>query len=258
MKQIVKRHIFVWQVVLCLIMLFTNGLYAQEITISMAHLPGVLETPNSGPFIDLVKAIDNVYDGTIKRGVFPFPRSIDNVVSGKADFHLPMIRNTLIDQNSLPYAYSTAKMGYVVFVIYSNKSNPITIDKIKAAKSQKPFPYKLETSGGFENYFDFPVHTAMAVDSALKKVNLKRIDGYIFAQEECDHVIKQLKLKNMHRELYYKFDDVFIIPKGEAGKKIDAVLSDCLSKMRSNGTLQALHKKVHIDYQQWQPHEMKW
>ena len=257
MQQIIQRH-FIWSVVLALLFLFTSGLHAEEITISMAHLPGILETPDAGPFIDLVKAIDNVYEGTINRGVFPFPRSIDNVVTGKADFHLPMIRNTLINESSLPYAYSTAKMGDVVFVIYSHKSNPISIEKISAAKSQKPFPYKLETSGGFENYFDFPTRTAMAVDSALNKVNLKRIDGFVFAQEECDHVVKQLKLQNIHRELYNKFDDVFIIPKGEAGKKIDTILSNCLSKMKSDGTLQTLHQKVHIDYQQWQPHEMGW
>jgi polar amino acid transport system substrate-binding protein len=257
MKQFNYRYFFL-PIFLILLLVSSNAIAAEEITISMAYLPGILETPDDGPFVDLIKAIDNVYEGTIKRGVFPFPRSIENVVSGKADFHLPMIRNTLIDLNSLPYAYSTSKMGSVVFVIYSHKSNPITIEKLNAAKSQKPFPYKIETSGGFENYFDFPVSAAMAVDSALKKVDLKRTDGFIFAQEECDHVIKQLKLINVHRELFNNFDDVFIIPKGAAGKRVDDILTSCLEKMKSDGSLQKLHQKVHLDYQQWQPYEMGW
>ena len=203
MKKFSRRLSF-WSIVLCVLVVLAGALHAEaeEITISMALLPGILETPDSGPFVDLVKAMDNVYPGTIKRGVFPFPRSIDNVISGKGDFHLPMIRNKLVTEGSLSYAYSTAKMGDVVFVIYSNKNNPITVEKIKQAKSSEPFPLKLETSGGFENYFDVPIRAALAVDSALKKVNLKRIDAFIFAQEECDHVVKQLKLSDIHRELY--------------------------------------------------------
>jgi polar amino acid transport system substrate-binding protein len=257
MKHFNRRYFFL-PVLLIMVFLSSGALQAEEITISMAYLPGILETPDNGPFVDLIKAIDNAYEGTIKRGVFPFPRSIENVVSGKADFHLPMIRNTLIDESSLPYAYSTSKMGNVVFVIYSHKDNPITVEKINAAKSQKPFPYKIETSGGFESYFDFTVSAASGVDSALKKIDRKRIDGFIFAQEECDHVTKQLKLKNIHRELYNKFDDVFIIPKGAAGKRVDEILTTCLEKMKSDGSMQMLHSKVHLDYQQWQPHQMGW
>jgi polar amino acid transport system substrate-binding protein len=93
----------------------------------------------------------------------------------------------------------------------------------------------------------------MSVESALKKVNLKRIDGFIFAQEECDHVTRQEKLSNIHRELYDRFDDVFIIQKGPAGKEVDSILSATLAKMRADGTLADLHKRVHLDFQQWQP-----
>ena len=257
MKQLNRRFTF-WTALLLALMIFSGAAYAKDLKISMAFLPGILESPDKGVFVDFVKAIDAVYDGNIERGVYPFPRSIDNVISGKADFHIPMIRNKLVSEASLPYAYSTAKMGDVVFVIYSHKSNPITVEKISRSKSQKPFPLKIETSGGFESYFDFPIDTAMAVDSALKKVNIKRIDAFIFAQEECDHVTKQLKLSNVHRELYDKFDDVFIIPKGAAGKQVDAILSECMSKMRADGSLDKLHSLVHLDYQQWQPSNMGW
>jgi polar amino acid transport system substrate-binding protein len=252
------RRFYFWPIALLLIALLSGAAYARDLKISMAYLPDILESPDKGVFVDLVKGLDDVYEGTIQRGVYPFPRSIENVISGKADFHLPMIRNKLVSANALPYAYSTDKMGDVCFVIYSNKDNPITAQTIQQAKSTTPFPLKVETSGGFSDYFNFPANASIAVDSALKKVNVKRIDAFIFAQEECDYTIKQLKLKNIHRELYDKFDDVFIIPKGPAGKEIDAILSACLSKIRATGTLEKLHRAVHLDYQKWQPAEMGW
>jgi polar amino acid transport system substrate-binding protein len=252
MKHVMRRAT-ICLVLSLILVLFSGAVYAKDLTISMAFLPGILETPDKGPFVDLVQAMDNAYSGSIARGVYPFPRSIENVLSGKADFHLPMIRNKLVSESSLPYAYSSDKLGDVCFVIYSHKDNPITVDKIKQAKSSASFPLKLETSGGFDGYFDFPINTAMSVESALKKVNLKRIDGFIFAQEECDHVTKQEKLSNIHRELYDRFDDVFIIQKGSAGKEVDSILSTILAKMKADGTLADLHKRVHLDFQQWQP-----
>lgn len=231
---------------------------ARDLKVSMAFLPDILETPDKGVFVDIIRAIDDVYEGNIERNVYPFPRSIDNVITGKADFHIPMIRNKIVPVESLPYAYTTEKMGYVYFVIYSHKDNPITVEKIQKAKNTKPFPLNIESMGGFLDYFDFPISESLGVENSLKKVDLKRADAFIFAQEESDFMTKQLKLENIHREPYDKFDDVFVIPKGEKGKEIDKMLSECLTKLRSTGRLQTLHKKVHVPYQEWQPHEMGW
>jgi hypothetical protein len=82
---------------------------------------------------------------------------------------------------------------------------------------------------------------------------MKRVDAYIFAQEEGDFTLKQLKLKDVHREKYDSFDDVFVIPKGDKGKEIDKIISQCLIKLRDSGKLQELHQKVHLPYQDWQP-----
>jgi len=242
-----------------LFIVFGSGLAsARDLKASMAFLPDILETPDKGVFVDLVKAIDDVYEGNIERNVYPFPRSIDNVISGKADFHLPMIRNKVVPLESLPYAYTTEKMGDVCFVIYSHKDKPITVERIREAQKTTPFPLNIESGGGFLDYFDFPISESLGVESSLQKVDLKRADAFIFAQEECDFVIKQLKLKNVHRELYDKYDDVLVIPKGEKGIEIDKILSGCLVKLRSTGRLQTLHKKVHVPYQEWQPHQMGW
>jgi len=231
---------------------------ARDLIISMAQLPKILESPDEGIFVDMVKAMDNVYDGKIERKVFPFARSIDNVIKGEADFHLPMIRNTIVPESSLPYAFSTDKTGDVCFIIYSHKDNPVTLDTIKDAKTQQTFPLKIESQLGFRDYFDFPITDSTTIENSLKKISVKRIDAFIFAQEESDFVVNQLKLKDIHRELYQTFDDVFVIPKGPKGKEIDAVLSGCIKKLSSTGELKKLHDMIHPPYQKWQPYEMGW
>jgi polar amino acid transport system substrate-binding protein len=257
MKYFKKMHYS--HIIVAIFFIAGSGLAnAQELKVSMAFLPGILETPDKGVFVDLIKAIDDVFEGNIQRRVYPFPDSIGNVVSGKADFHLPMIRNKVVPEESLPYAYTTEKMGDVYFVIYSHKDNPITFERIQKAKNTKPFPLRIESEGGFLDYFDFPISESSGVKDSLQKVNFKLVNAFIFAQEECDFTVKQLKLKNVHREQYDRFDDVFVIPKGAKGKEIDAILSTCLQKLRSSGKLQTLHEKVHVPYQVWQPHEMGW
>ena len=231
---------------------------APDLKVSMAFLPKILETPDKGVFVDLIKLIDSVYEGKIERSVYPFPRSIDNVVSGKADFHLPMLRNKLLPPDALPYAFTTEKMGDVSIVIYSHKDNPITYETIQKVKDQKPFPYTVECMGGLEGYFECPIQESSGIENSLKKVNLKRLDALLFAQEECDYLIKKLKLKNIHRGLYDKFDDVLIIPKGEKGKEIDKILSSCLAKLKAEGKMDEIYPKIHLPYQEWQPYKMGW
>lgn len=221
---------------------------------SLAYLPNILESPEKGVFVDLVKEIDKQYPGKIEIKVFPFPRSLSNIVTGKADFHMPMIRNKLVSDDALPYRYAYEIMGYVCFVIYSNRSNPITLDKLKKAEKLNKFPYKVETMRGFKDYFPFPVISSSQVTSGLKKVNLGRTDAFIFAQEESDYTIRTLRLKEIHREMYDKFEDVMVIPKGERGKEIDKTISKYIRILKDNGTWEKLHLKVHVPYIEWQPH----
>ena len=220
---------------------------------SLAFLPNILESPEKGVFVDLVKAIDKAYPGKIEIKVFPFPRSLNNIITGIADFHMPMIRNKLISDESLPYRYASEIMGYVCFVIYSNKANPIALDKLKNAQKRDSFPFRVETMRGFKEYFPFPVIESSQVASSLQKVNLRRADAFIFAQEESDYTVRRLNLKDIHRELYDHFEDVIVIPKKSRGDVVDHILSDHIRRLKTDGTWQALHLKVHVPYVDWQP-----
>lgn len=253
------NRLYLFVAVIFFIMIFDSGFAnARDLKAGMVYLPKILETPDKGGYVDIVKAIDEVYEGNIRRKVYPVKRAMANLISGKTDFHMPMIKNKIVPVDSLPYAYTTEKSGDVCFVIYSHKDNPITRKSIEAAKGKKTFPLEIETIGVILNHFDFPIKLSSGVDSSLKQVNSKRIDAYIMGQDECDILVKQLKLKNIHREIYDYFEDAYAIPKGDKGKEIDKIISGCLKKLRSTGKLQNLYRKVHLPFQEWQPHEMGW
>lgn len=238
------------------VMIFSLPLITQakDLKASLAFLPNISESPEKGAFVDLVKAIDEVYaEGTIAIQVFPFARSMDNVINGKADFHIPGLRNMIVPEAKLPYRYATENMGTVVIVIYSHKDSPVTKEMIFEKKLVKPFPYKIDIGRGIEGYFDFPLQTSSKIDQSLRKVNTKRIDAFIWAQEEADFEIRNLKLKNIHRAKYGDFDDVVIIPKGPKGDEIDNIISNALKTLKSSGKMKPLYEKIHLPYNDWQP-----
>lgn len=241
------------------IFLVSNPVWSEDLNASLAFLPKVSESPTEGVFVDLVKAIDEAYtDGNITIKVYPFNRSLDNVITGKADFHIPFMKNPFVPEEKLPFRYGSVKMGKVVFVIYSHKDKPITMADIKKAKSAGTFSYKIEGYKGLEDFYIFPVIGSSGIDQSMQKVVRKRIDACIFAQEEADFVLKTLKLKDLRRDFYYEFDDVFLVSKGEKGEKADQAISGALTKLKAENRLKELHSKIHLPYNKWQPSEMGW
>lgn len=232
----------------------------KDILASLPLLPGVIDNNEKGFFVDIIKAIDDVYtEGNIKINVYDASRALDEVLNGNSDFYLPSIRNNTIDQTKLNYATSTAKMGSVSFVVYSNVNKKLTAKMLNdAAKADKKIPFNISAPPGIESQFPFDYTGSGDVKSVLQKVDAGRIDGFIWAQEEADNVIKELKLKNVYRSLYYDFDDVFIIKKGDKGKEIDKTISECIDKLRASGKLEEIHKKAHVPYVDWQPADMGW
>ena len=87
------------KIITCTILVIINVylIFPLDLKASIAQLPGLADSPEKGAFIDLVKAIDAAYkDGKITIGVYPFARSVNNVIDGFADFHIPNVRNPQI------------------------------------------------------------------------------------------------------------------------------------------------------------------
>ena len=251
-------------IVLCLAFLVSPMLFSlngsKDLEASLAELPGLADSPDHGTFVELVKAIGDVYtDGKITIRVFPFARSVSNVITGRADFHIPTVRNPMVDQTKLPYGTVTVPMGKVTLVIYSNSANQISKKMLDAAiAGSKNFPYKIEIPGGIENQFPFNGTSSNDVKQSLRKLALGRIDALIWAQEEVDATLMSLKLGNIHREFWTEFDDAIIIPKGQEGDRLNMLLSAALTELSKSGKLEALHSKVHHAYDVWQPSDKGW
>jgi polar amino acid transport system substrate-binding protein len=228
---------------------------AKDLKASVAYIPLLAESSEEGAFVELVKAIDEVYtDGTISISVYPMARSINNVVIGKADFHVPMMQSPYVSLDDKPFRFASQPMGIVCFVIYSHTDNPITKEDILTASSEQPFPYTIETIRGAAQFlnFPFPTEEISKLEQSLKKIVTKRVDALIAAQEEADHLVQELKLKSIHRSLFACWDDVIIIPKGAKGDEIDQILSKALQELDTNGTLDDIRKHIHVPYDDWQ------
>ncbi len=189
---------------------------AKPVRILNAHLgelPGLINADKTGPFVDLVRAIDDLYpEVSIRITIYPLARAMAGVIAGTADFSLPAIRN-LQDADLLPYRFSTRSFGKVTHVLYSNTDHLITPDMAYGIVPTKR-DLLIEATPGF---LPIPLQRSMSIEQSLRKLSRGRIDAFIWAQEEADLMLRQLKLTNIHREHLGDFEDVFIIAKGPAG-----------------------------------------
>lgn len=218
----------------------------------LGFLPGLIETSDKGLFIDLVKAIDEMYqEGEIEIRVYPIARAQMAVAKGKADINLPALINPAIDASALPYRFSSTPFGQVTHVLYSNINQPISAQMLSSNRPAQD-PLIIE---GVADFFPFPIRKTNAIEQSLNKLSLQRIDGFIWAQEEADIELKRLGLKNIHRENLGAFDDVFIVAKGARGDEMDAILTAAIEKLQKNGRLQTLYQKIHRPFNPWQPYD---
>ncbi len=214
-------------------------------------LPGLIETAEKGPFVDLLKAMDEVYtEGEIKILVAPTARNMDNVARGIVDLAFPAIRLRPETDASLPMRYSTRAYGEVTFVIYSNVNKPISRRDLKEGLKVDKFPYAVEAPA---DTWDFPYLPFTTFENALNKVASGRIDALVWAQEETDLVLRQMKLTNIRRELYGSYEDLFMLPRGPRGDHIDAVITRTLDRLQASGRLREIYGRIHQPYDPWQP-----
>ncbi len=221
-----------------------------DLIASAILLPSLVDSSTEGSFIELVKAIDESYtQGNISISAYPSARAYANVAEGSADFAFPTMRLEPKLEEKLPYRFTTEAVGKVCFVIYSNTNKPLTRDELLAA-AKRGQPYAVEAHA---LDWGFPTRQFIDFESSFKKISAGRIDGLLWAQEESDLVLKRLGLKNIHREHFLDYDDVFIVPRTPRGDFVDKVISDAIRTMRANGTLDKVYSKVHKPYQDWQP-----
>ncbi len=257
-----KRHkataVFLTQLFAASFILVGGSAAGEKLVASVPLLPKHSELDyhgrQKGRFVELVKAMDRVYrEGSIEVNVFPFKRSIANAISGRADFHLPLIRTPFKSEDELPYHYVSEPITQVAFVAYSLADKPVisdlsSFDGLSTA-----------TLRGHSQHFPFPIKELGGVEIALKMLASGReFDAVILEQEAADGFIRKHQIKNVRRQLYRHFDSSIVIPKGSESEVMDKLLSSILKQLKSDQQGRKLIDGIHRPYDDWQPTEMGW
>lgn len=212
--------------------MYRGAAQARDLIIRLPFVPPLVETKDKGILVDLCKALAEEYkDGKITWDVFPFPRSLDNVEKGRADLHMPYVPNP-----GGAYQYSSEVIFKVMFALYTNKNN----HDINPKNVRK---YKMETNEGAKYFMQTALPNitgSPSIEGSLQKVNIGRIDGFIFAMPECDLALKKLDLKNIKRWEYNKYDVKAVMPLGEKGKEVDKIFSGLVKKLKASGKYQKI------------------
>lgn len=240
------------KIILVMFLVGFNTLNAKDYIISVGKLPLYSESKDKGILIDVLKALDEEYkDGKFIIEVYPFGRSIDNVIQGKADFHFPTIGQNIWSMENDKYENELAKQGIrrsscsltkTHFALYSNISKPkIDISKIKDKK--------IETDSGHTVFFNKNMQGTTCLPCSIKKLSANRIDGLVFASREIDGMIESGKFKNIRRQDFKIFGSKFILPLGEKGDEIDKLLKKLIQKLIENGKLAKVAKSYTAYFQ---------
>jgi polar amino acid transport system substrate-binding protein len=228
-----------------MVLLLSLSINAMEINGTLAKMPIYSETKEKGILIDLVNAVEEVSQNNINVKVLPFASSLNLVIFNKRDFHMPLIKNDVVNHEELKYYYSTDTIFHVNFVIYSKKDKDINTSNISN--------FKVETDRAHIEYFPFDVIPSNSIEKSLEKVNLGEIDAFIFADFATDPYLKKMDNANIKRELYKRFESKIVFPKNERGKQMDAIFIEALSKLRSSGKLEQIIAPIDTLFDNWQP-----
>lgn len=213
---------------------------------SLGRLPVLAESKEKGILVDYLKAMQKVYpEGSLKFEVTPLERSIKDVVSGDSDFHAPLLMDPAKSEKEIGLTYSDATIFDVIFVLYTNKNKNVDKDHLENLN--------IETDVGASRFFDPKFKASTCIDCSLKKVDMGRIDGYIFAGLECDQLIANLKLKNVKSAAYRSFKVKFALPAGERGKKVNGILTQIVDKTKANGDFEKILGPINNYYKNWKP-----
>lgn len=214
-----------WMAVGGCLAVLSAGVLAADYKASLAQMPVYAESATKGVLVDFVKALSTASGKSIDLQVVPFARSMKDVEEKKVDFHMPLIKP--LDMSKANFSLSTETIFHVNFVLYTNKNKPLDVNKLAGAN--------LETDAAHTPYFPFDVKPSTNIEASLKKLDLGRIDGFIFADDAADPLVKANALANVKRQLYKRFDVKVILPKGSEGGATDKFLSGAIKKLRDSG-----------------------
>lgn len=220
----------------CLVLFWVNNIaHAEDMRFSLPESPPLITSQHSGPLVDLIREMEkeNHNGHFVVDGPFPFARSINNVVSGVSDVHMPLLWNSEVKAAPQGFIYSSEPVFQVQFVLYVRRPDAnqpaLTLEKLNLKAMQ------IETDRAHTSLFPFPVSPATSIEGALRKVESGRSDGFLFAMRPTDNVLRQLGFKNIQRIPFRKFYSHAIFQDSEKGRRMEALFSRLLKATKQSG-----------------------
>jgi polar amino acid transport system substrate-binding protein len=236
---------------ICLFFLLATSvvLGQNNLKVSLPLMPPAIINANEGVFVDLIKAMKEDYkDGTIEIiGVYPFARSVENVISGTADIHIPITKSLTDSLEKINYMESTVSIFTVPWVLYVNKD-------VKGLNANTVSKYKICTQRGNNLFLDLKVQEVNDIETGLKIVSAGRLDAFIFGMPPADMALKNSGIKNIRRIYYKNLPSVFLLQKSERGKEVDKILTKIIKSLKDKGIYQKIMRPPFIleKYEDWQ------
>lgn len=215
-------------------------LAAADLRISLPQLPAVGDNKTRGPLLLLAQAIGREWgEGQVTLlGPLPFEQSVNNVVTGRADVHFPLIASPGRDEDDLAFRYSGFALYDVPFVLYTRKDNTrVDRGRLTIAALAK---LRIETDRAHARLFFFALREADSIEAGLQRVNTGQIDGFLFSASATDAVLKRLKLEQIVRTPYRRFESRMVLPKGPDGDLLDEKLGLIIDRLKDSGEFQRI------------------
>ncbi|UGA38695.1 hypothetical protein JOS77_02695 [Chromobacterium haemolyticum] len=145
-------------------------------------LPQLLENNQTSPFAELLNVVARHYkEGKISFSIEPVKRVYMDTSDKNADFRFPIMKLREGADDATPYQFTKEMLGKVTFVLYTHKNKPL--DREDVLRMANLAKYDIEAP---PVNWGFPSKSVVNLELSLKKLNLGRVDGVLWAQEEAD------------------------------------------------------------------------
>ena len=209
-----------------------------EIKAAVADIPGWKDAISA-----MLREISEEIKVPIKVEVVPFKRAVAMLIDHKVDIAAPHLMPDGVPLGTLPVEFSQATFSYVDFVLYSRKGeSQVTPGAIRALTKDT---LRIGSGPSLLTFFPFPYQTYFNVAGGLDGLIDRHIDGFIWAKDVMDPILKERHLEGkIQRTLFKRYTNYFLLPKGTSGSEIDRLLSRGVSVLKAKKRLPELFKQV--------------
>lgn len=203
-------------------------------------LPQLLAADTNGVWYKLSRAIGREWKegNVIYLTAATFEKSIENVTTGNANVHFPLMQSPAQAEEELPFRYSSFTTSETPFVLYVLKGSDLVERKnLTIAILSKR---RIETDMAHASLFFSSLHGVESVEAGLQRVRSGQSDGFLYSARPAEAVLKRLKLDNLVRVPYRRVQDKFVLPKGVEGAELDEKLGLIIDRLKDTGEFQKI------------------